>query len=122
MLVLVLAMPASGDGAVAWIASPSGNITCQISNRYAGSTDVYCQSERVPESVTMGIKGRLRICRGQRCLGNAPADSTVTLGFGKSRAVGPFRCTSLRQGVRCVVTATSRGFVIDRRTIAPVTP
>jgi hypothetical protein len=34
--------------------------------------------------------------------------------------VGPFRCTSLRSGMRCMVIRTSHGFVISRAGVARV--
>jgi len=84
-------------------------------------TEVECLVFPAPHSVppqkvgtaTLDASGRVKICRGQRCLGNP--DARRPLRLGKSVAIGPFRCTSLRSGVRCVVTKTGRGFVFTAR-------
>ena len=117
--VLATISPASANAAVAWITSPSRNLDCQMTDRYAGTSEVLCQSTQRPQTVTMAANERLRICRGLQCLGNAP-ENAVTLGYGKSRAVGKFRCTSLPAGLRCVVIASGRGFLINREGITPV--
>jgi hypothetical protein len=62
--------------------------------------------------VTLTASGDLKTCHGVRCLGNAP-EKTPTLSYGRSTTLGPFRCTSLRAGVRCVVTHRGRGFVLS---------
>src|SRR4051794_19815891 len=40
-------------------------------------------------------------------------DNTQRLATGRSIALGPFRCTSLRVGVRCLVTELGRGFKLN---------
>ena len=55
--------------------------------------------------------GVTKLCRGLQCVGNSPTNATL-LGFGRSVQVGPFRCTSLRSGIRCVVSASGHGFLI----------
>jgi hypothetical protein len=76
-------------------------------------TNVYCQAGTPAQSVTMQADARLELCRGVQCLGNGPVDAT-TLAYGRSVVVGPFRCTSLRTGMRCVVRSSGRGFLISR--------
>ena len=102
--VAFLSATVTADAKVVWIASPSGNLECEVADRYAGVTNVLCQSFKRPQSVSMGPSGVLKICRGDRCLSNGP-EGTVTLAYGKSRTVGRFRCTSLRSGMRCIVVA-----------------
>lgn len=119
--VLLLIGPTVGRAAVAWITSPSGNLACEMADRYAGSTSVPCQSFNKPHTVTMGLSGRLKICRGELCLSNAPAN-TVTLAYNTSRTVGRFRSTSLRASIRCIVTATRPAFLINRDGITRVRP
>ena len=65
--------------------------------------------------VELAPSGKMTLCRGLRCIGNAPA-GTHTLAYGRSITLGPFRCTSLRSGVRCVVAKLGRGFLLGRRT------
>jgi hypothetical protein len=59
--------------------------------------------------VTMTPDARLATCHGVICLSGA-TESAPTLVYGRSATVKPFRCTSTRRGVRCVVIATGRGF------------
>jgi hypothetical protein len=56
--------------------------------------------------VTLHGSGKLTTCRG--CIGNT--GRLPTLGIGRATSLGPFRCTALKGGVRCVVTNTGRGF------------
>jgi hypothetical protein len=58
------------------------------------------------------VNGRLDQCRGVRCLSNGPTNAT-TLGYGASVVVWPFRCTSLRTGMRCV-RIHGHGFLLSR--------
>jgi hypothetical protein len=64
-------------------------------------------------SVTLFPSGTVRVCHGLRCIGNAP-EHTPTLLYGRSVSLGPFRCTSLRSGVRCLVVKLERGFLLGR--------
>lgn len=61
--------------------------------------------------MTLHANGATRICRGLRCVGNSPENATI-LGYGRSVHVGPFLCTSLRSGIRCVVALSGHGFLI----------
>jgi hypothetical protein len=45
-------------------------------------------------------------------VGNA-GERTPTFGYGHTVTVGRFRCTVLHTGVRCVVTATGKGFLFS---------
>lgn len=111
---LVAGQAAAADRA---FVSPTGNLGCQITDRvdYAPN-QVFCQSFNRPQVVRMGLNGRLRICRAERCLGN-PAEDTPTLGYGRAITVGRFRCTMKTDGIRCRVRATGKGFLINRDTI-----
>jgi hypothetical protein len=62
----------------------------------------------------MSSSGKLTPCRGLRCIGNNP-DRDPTLKVGHSIDFGPFRCTSLREGVRCVVRKVDHGFRLSTR-------
>ena len=61
--------------------------------------------------VELTPSGKLHVCHGLRCIGNAPIN-TPTLRFGRSIELGPFRCTSLSTGVRCVVKKLGHGFLL----------
>jgi NHL repeat len=88
--------------------SPSGNLSCELAPPY-----VYCQSVEPAHSVRLTADGRLRTCRGTRCIGN-PSANARTLGYGRQIAVGRFRCRSEESGVTCTVIRSGRGFRIDR--------
>jgi hypothetical protein len=104
----VLAAPSTAAATVKFFHSPSKNIECELRTAYA-----YCQTFAPLRSVKLVPSGTYRICNGVRCVGNGPVDA-FTLGYGRSADVGPFRCTSLSSGMRCVVTRTGHGFVISR--------
>jgi len=57
--------------------------------------------------------GRLAQCKGELCIGNGPTNAT-TLAYGASVIVWPFRCTSLRTGMRCVKITGGHGFLLSR--------
>ena len=110
---------------VAAFYSPSRNISCEMNDGRQGvGTFVYCQTWKRPESVKMGLNGRLKICRDRtgalpHCLGN-PGEGTPVLGYGKQIALKHFRCRSQQAGVTCTVIATGKGFRIDRTAVRPV--
>jgi hypothetical protein len=100
--------------------SPSGNIRCALWAK-DDKPVADCWSVTTPKSVRMDAAGRLRICRGARCIG---ADCGCIEGFdyprlayGRSITLAPFRCASLRTGIRCTVIRTGKGFLIDRAAI-----
>ena len=99
---------------IRWFHSPSENIECQVTAADpAIGTAAYCQTGTPALHVVMHPNGRLDLCHGVQCLGNGPVNAT-TLAYGKSVVVGPFRCTSLRIGMRCVVRSTAHGFLLSR--------
>jgi hypothetical protein len=92
--------------------SPSGNISCEIDFHERGiPTQAYCQTVSPPASVTMSVTGTLKTCSGMLCIGN-PALNVITLPYGSSTGVGPFRCLSSTSGVTC--TTSGKGFEISR--------
>lgn len=119
-LVACLAVAGSAAAEVRWVRSPTGNLACEMADRDQRGSYVHCQSYVRPQSVTMGPRGALRICRGERCLGDPPHDATVTLRYGRSARLGRYRCTSSRDGMRCRVVASGRGFLINRDRVARI--
>ena len=93
--------------------SPSRNLSCEMADRDARGSYVYCQSAKAPKNVRMSLGGRLKICRGSHCLGD-PAENTPPLGYGRKITIGRFRCLSLKSGVRCTVIRSGKGFLIHR--------
>jgi hypothetical protein len=111
------ACPAASLAAVRFFHSPSGNISCEVaSNRATLGTYAFCQTVDEPRNVTLHADGSMKICNGVGCLGDAPEGAT-TLAYGTSVRVGPFRCTSLTSGMRCVAAPSGHGFLISRGAI-----
>jgi hypothetical protein len=96
-----------------WFHSPSGNIQCEVASNGGTGAHAYCQTFSPARSAQLTANGALRVCRGVACLGNGPTTST-RLAYGSSIRVGPFACTSLTAGVRCIVVSSRRGFTISR--------
>ena len=93
--------------------SPSRNLNCEMADRDARGSYVYCQSVKAPKNVRMSLDGRLKICRGTKCLGN-PAENTLVLGYGRKVTIGRFACSSQKSGVACRVVRSGKGFLISR--------
>jgi alpha-tubulin suppressor-like RCC1 family protein len=102
--------------------SPTRNLSCRMADDAGRSAvRVNCQSRKLPHSVSMGLNGRLTICRGSRCLGN-PGGNTATLGYGRQITVGRFRCRSQHSGVKCTVIRSGKGFLINSSGVRRVGP
>jgi hypothetical protein len=116
---LALAFPASASAFVRYFHSPNRNITCEVSagGGMGTRTGVFCQSLQRPLSATLTRDGQVYVCSGRQCLGNT-VRSSVRLKYGSSIRVGPFRCLSRPNGIRCVVVSTGHGFKINRNTVA----
>jgi len=100
----------------------SGNgssLSCAIYDGYAGSTTALCEyvSRHTQTKATLGASGSVLLCRthsptSSRCnLGNV-GENAPTYGPGKTVTVGRFACTVRPVGVRCIVTATGKGFLL----------
>jgi hypothetical protein len=118
-VVLAAGAAASPAGAaVRWFHSPSGNIACEVASaRPHLGTYAHCATATPPRSVELRLDGTSRVCRGVACIGNAPENSVV-LRYGTAIRVGPFRCSSARDGIRCRVIRTGRGFLVSRERIS----
>jgi hypothetical protein len=114
--VVVVATAATGAPSQRFFLSPSRNISCELDAGKALGTHAYCQTFAPARSVTLSANGAMKTCAGVRCLGNPP-EHAEPLAYGRSVVLGPFRCTSLRTGMRCVVSKTARGFLISRSRI-----
>jgi hypothetical protein len=113
LLLLLVAAPAAFAGGGRWFHSPSRNIQCELDwQRGAIADQAYCQTSEPRRSVTMNRTGALRVCSGQRCIGDGP-ENAFTLRYGHATQLGPFRCLSLAVGMRCTVPS-GRGFVLSR--------
>lgn len=107
--------------------SPSGNIRCNIFDwGDARGPGVICRSDEPPQRVTMDASGRLKICRGTRCVdsgcGCVEGFDWSRLAYGRTITFRPFRCLSLPTGVRCTVIQSGKGFLINRAGVSRVRP
>lgn len=97
-------------------------LSCAIYDGYAGSTAAFCEyvSKPTQAKATLTAGGSVVLCRthsitSNRCgLGNA-GENSPTYKVGKTVTVGPFACTVGASGVRCVVTATGKGFLLGAK-------
>jgi hypothetical protein len=102
-------------------------LSCAIYDGYAGSTTAFCEyvSNRTQAKATLTAGGSVVLCRthsitSNRCgLGNA-GENSPTYRSGKTVTVGPFACTVGGSGVRCVVTATGKGFLLGAKKLEGV--
>ena len=102
----------SPSALVRWFHSPSGNIECEVGVSRPGlGTYAFCASRRPVRCAKLKPSGRVLVY--QNCLGNGP-ENAFTLRYGRSVRVGPFRCTSRRIGMECLVVRNGHGFLISR--------
>jgi hypothetical protein len=112
---LSLTLTASGEPTSptsARFVSSSRNVSCEMADGDARGSFVHCQSKRLPHSVRMTPTGRLRVCRGESCLGD-PATNARVLDYTQRITVGRFQCVSRHAGVKCTVIQSGKGFLID---------
>ena len=97
-----------------FVAPGSGGASCELAVGVPSiATSVYCViGPRNALHVVLGPTGHLQVCRGLRCMSNAPSDTPV-LHFGQSIRAGPFLCTSETTGMRCIVVRLGRGFLLS---------
>jgi hypothetical protein len=108
--------------------SPSRNIGCGMYDE-TGTHKVICVSVVPPEKATLDQTGRVSVCRDpnpndprDECLFGNLGERIPTLAYGRHLTVGRFRCDSLVIGVRCIVTATGKGFLMNRDGVRRVGP
>jgi hypothetical protein len=127
-LVSFPAVAAAGKFPADGFLSPDGKTWCQ-----GTATEVGCVSFRTgsPEGPGHGAVlrkgGQVVLCpessAGPRwkCFQNFDETAPV-LGYGHRAKIGGFRCSSARQGITCVLSATGKGFRIDDETAVAVRP
>jgi hypothetical protein len=111
---------ASPTAAEFFARSPHGGITCAMYDGGPGPSEALCESysSKRESKATLEANGRVVACASRATttngcdLGNAGED-TPTLGYGKKVTVGRFRCVVERQGVKCTVLATGKGFLFN---------
>jgi hypothetical protein len=133
MAAWLVALPA-GAGAAQneaefYARGPSGKVvvSCAIYDGYANNTEALCEhlSNRSQSKATLSANGSVTLCRthsitSNRCeLGNA-AVTSPTYPIGKTVTIGRFTCTVQTNGVRCLLTASGKGFVLGKRSLHAV--
>jgi hypothetical protein len=129
VVAAVVAATASGKSNVvparAFYTPGSHGANCEIDAfvRIKSSTWCVVEPPTVPAQKALGVtltrSGHLKICRGLRCVGNA-SNHEPKLRYGHSVSFGAFRCTSLKRGVRCVVTKLGHGFLLGAHRVKRV--
>jgi hypothetical protein len=121
-LAAVAPSTAAADSLVGF-ASPSRNIGC-----YMDRTQVRCDIRNRdwrpparPRWCPLDYGQGLIVSQHGRghyvCAGDTALDHQRTLPYGSSIRRGPFRCTSLRSGMRCVNLDTQHGFKLSREKV-----
>jgi hypothetical protein len=98
-------------------------VACVMSNVHGA----FCENEQPPHNdiARLAVNGTSRVCRST-VLGVAggcqpfPFAGFPTFHAGRRVTVGPFRCTVVAAGVRCVVRASGKGFEMTGRTVTAV--
>ena len=117
----------STSGSQRFFLTPGRNgASCEMDVGTPGlPTEVWCLSavRSLSEAhraiaVSLRASGRIKVCHGLRCVGNGPDEPKLR--YGHSISLGPFRCTSLRTCVRCVVKELDHGFLLHRHSVTRV--
>jgi hypothetical protein len=113
------ARPAAASSS-AWFRSPSGNIGCYMTTAWVRcDVNVYTYTPTPKPSAcdfAWGPAVEVRTTGKGRfgCVSDTVAGSSRVLRYGKSIAVGPFRCTSRSSGMTCTNTRNGHGFTVSR--------
>ena len=122
-LVAGAASPAATPvaGAATFFETPRHNIGCAIS-RSGARCDIRERAWNPPPKPDWctvdwgnGLEVGRRGVAGFTCAGDTVLGGKRVLGYRKSISRGRYRCTSHRNGVRCVNTRSEHGFKIARR-------
>ncbi len=116
-----LALVAEPAAALVMFSSPSRNIGCAMDRGFA-RCDVAKHSWRAPakpkrcmldwgNGLLLGRRGRAQyVCAGDTTL----QQHGPILGYGRSRTVGSFTCTSRKAGMTCSHSGSGHGFTVSR--------
>jgi hypothetical protein len=113
--------------------STAPGVSCEMS-----AATVFCENESPNHNdiATLAADGTLHACRStgaggaNACHTGDPGLGTPTYNAGRSITFGPFRCAVVPPGVRCVATASGKGFemtaadvtAIGGATLLPTSP
>lgn len=126
LTVVTVSLPSAGAAATGrslqrFFFAPGVTTSCELDLNMKGiGTDAFCQTTGSHlQSARLTPDGKVRVCKGVTCVGDPP-EGVPTLVYGSWLGLGPFRCTSRRSGVTCVVVKTGRGFLITPSAITIV--
>jgi hypothetical protein len=123
------AMGARGKALEFLARTPQGTAACAVYDHYAGSTEAFCEGY-LPgreSKATVNARGKVSICawrvtRSNHCrLGNAGTNAPI-YESGRKVTLGRFSCVVGHVGVRCVVTASGKGFLFNPNKATRVGP
>lgn len=111
----------SVGGADFFARNPNGGIQCGMSSEVgSGVAPVVCEATTPHRQSTASLyeTGKVLVCVAHKPLGNPcdlgnPPLNTPTYGYGHRVTVGRFRCTVRREGVRCTIRSTGKGFLFS---------
>ncbi|HET9104243.1 MAG TPA: DUF6636 domain-containing protein [Solirubrobacteraceae bacterium] len=121
VVVAAVAPSAAAADSLVGFASPSRNIGCYM-DRAQVRCDIRNRSftpPQRPRSCPLDYgQGLIVTGRGRGryvCAGDTALDGQRALPYGRSISRGPFRCTSLTSGMRCINVRTGHGFALSRQ-------
>jgi hypothetical protein len=122
LTLAAFALGAAPAGAVTFFESPSHNIGCVIGGKIGARCDIREHAwTPPPKPRSCHVDWGFGLTVGQRgfgrwvCAGDTVFGGKKVLGYRKSITRGRFKCTSYRNGVRCVNTRNHHGFKLARR-------
>jgi hypothetical protein len=121
LALVALAVAAAPAGAYTFFESPSHNIGCVISKTGARCDIREHAWTPPPKPRTCEVDWGFGLTVGKRgfgrwvCAGDTVFGGKKVLAYGKSIERGRFKCTSYRNGMRCVNTRNHHGFRLARR-------
>ena len=89
-----------------------GGVDCELDDGGGLGVNAYCQTVSPQRSVTLNAAGKVKVCTGNTCIGNAP-ENVKTLAAGSTVTLGPFHCTVGTATVSCRIKSGT-GFSISR--------
>ena len=126
VVAVAVSVPSAGSAATGkslqrFFFAPGVTTSCELDLNMKGiGTDAFCQTTGAHlQSARLTPDGRVKVCKGVTCVGDPP-EGVPTLVYGSWLGLGPFRCTSRRSGVTCIVVKTGRGFLITPSAITLV--
>ena len=130
LVALVVPSGASAvQGAAEFFARGNGlnGVSCAIYDGYGGGPVALCSyvTRKTQAKATLRPNGSVVLCRthkitSNRCgLGNV-GEGAKTYGVGKTVTVGRFACTIQSGGVRCVLSASGKGFIFGTKQLRAV--